>query len=272
MKLGISTYTYPWAFGIPGQPQPVRLMTHADLIDAARRLGASVVQIADNAPLSFDGSIVSVEADAGIEIELGTRGTDPRILAGSIAACERVGARVLRSVPDVVLPPRHDDAGLADAIAADLAAVIPALEAAGVTLCVENYEGCPVAVLARVIDAVGSRFVRVCLDSLNSLGRGEGYEAAVSLLGPLTGNLHVKDYAIRRADHRLGFLVEGRPAGDGDLPLDDLLARVPESVSAIVELWTPWQGDIDATIALEAEWAEQSAAELRDAIARRGTR
>lgn len=119
---------------------------------------------------------------------------------------------------------------------------------------------------------VGSTSVRVCLDSLNSLGRSEGYDEVVTLLGPLTGNLHVKDYTIRRVDHRLGFVVEGRPAGDGDLPFDDLLTRVPDTMSAIVELWTPWQGSLDATIELEARWAQQSTAALRDAIGRRKTK
>ncbi|TVQ22929.1 MAG: hypothetical protein EA382_11175 [Spirochaetaceae bacterium] len=289
MTIGLSTYTYPWAFGIPDQPKPKRPMTHGDLIREAARLGVSVVQLADNAPLVVSRleAVGASAAAAGVTVELGVRGTDPRLLADSIALCERVGARVLRTVPDIAMPVgdrSHCAAaagtvaagatiaagtGTADAIAADLSTLVPALDAAGVTLCVENYEGCPVAALARAIELIGSQRVRVCLDSLNSIGRSEGYDEVVALLGPLTSNLHVKDYSIRRVDHRLGFLVEGRSAGDGDLPLDDLLSRVPDAVSAIVELWTPWQGSLDATVELEARWAEQSVAALRGAVDRR---
>ena len=70
---------------------------------------------------------------------------------------------------------------------AALRAALPELESAGVTLCLENSEGCPVAVLADII-------------------------------------------------------------------------------TTVVELWTPWQGSIDATVRTEREWTERSVAALRKVI------
>ena len=51
MQLGISSYTFSWAVGIPGYPQPLQPLTALALLDRASELGVGVVQIADNLPL-----------------------------------------------------------------------------------------------------------------------------------------------------------------------------------------------------------------------------
>lgn len=131
------------------------------------------------------------------------------------------------------------------------------------TLCLENYEGISVETLATLVRSADSPRVRVCLDSLNSLGRGEGCETVLAELAPLSANVHVKDYRTRRLDHRLGFVVEGVAAGTGELPIGELLGRVPNGTSAVVELWTPWRGNISATCDLEMQWARESVGFLR---------
>ncbi|MBD0258148.1 MAG: sugar phosphate isomerase/epimerase, partial [Cytophagales bacterium] len=50
MQLGISTYTYPWAVGVPGSEPPVPL-TAPDLIARAGEHGIPIVQVGDNLPL-----------------------------------------------------------------------------------------------------------------------------------------------------------------------------------------------------------------------------
>ena len=50
MQLGISSYTYTWAVGVPGSMPPKPLSAY-DLVDKAFNLGLGVVQIADNLPL-----------------------------------------------------------------------------------------------------------------------------------------------------------------------------------------------------------------------------
>lgn len=269
MNLAIGSYTFSWGFGTAGYPQPTESLTPERLLEVASSLGVSTVQIADNAPLhELDSSRVddfcARARGEGIALEMGTSGTDPDNLRRYLELATRCGATVLRSVPrgTVQMGDEEADRAFTDATVASVSAVVDELEAAGVTLCLENYEGYPVHSLRRAIDRIASKRVRVCLDSLNSLGRSEGYETVVDALADVTGNLHVKDYRARRLDHRLGYLVEGTPAGEGDLPLRNLLQRVPAGVTVVLEQWTPWSDTIEATVELEREWARQSVAYL----------
>lgn len=50
MKLGISTYTYTWAVGVPGK-LPAQPLNVFDLLAKAEAAGVKYVQIADNLPL-----------------------------------------------------------------------------------------------------------------------------------------------------------------------------------------------------------------------------
>jgi hypothetical protein len=45
------------------------------------------------------------------------------------------------------------------------------------------------------------------------------------------------------------------------------IAQHERDVNAIIELWPPFGGDIEETIRLEADWAEQSVLYLRRFIA-----
>jgi len=275
VKLGISTYTFTWGIGISGYPAPTAPITPERLVAIAAGLGVDALQIADNMPVhEFDLSrrrrLFEQAAEAGIAIELGARGTDVDTLRRYIRIAEEGGVSILRSVPTATIAPGDQDAerSFVATSAREIASLIDELEDAGVTLCLENYEGMSTAALASLVRAVDSPAVRVCLDTLNSLGRSEGYESVVCALGPLTGNLHIKDYAIRRVDHRLGFTVAGTQAGEGDLPIADLVRRVPHDVTAVLELWTPWQGSLDATISKEAQWARSSVDHLRSVLPR----
>mgnify|MGYP006276493729 FL=1 len=270
MKVGLSSYTYAWAAGIPGTPAPQTPFTPERLIDLASELGADAVQIADNMPLHnlTAGRLSEVAARArqsGVAIEVGTRGTALGDLERYLRVAETCASRILRSVPSVELQP-GDHAGeekFLDDTQHEISSLVPDLERMDVTLCLENYEGISVRTLARLVGRIDSPHVRVCLDSLNSLGRSEGYETVASELAALTANLHIKDYRISRMDHRLGFVVEGTPAGSGVLPVQDLVARVGPQATAVVELWTPWQGTIEKTCDTEAAWARESVAFLR---------
>ena len=50
MQLGISSYTFTWAIGVPGHP-PERPMEPLDLLERAAALDVRLVQVADNMPL-----------------------------------------------------------------------------------------------------------------------------------------------------------------------------------------------------------------------------
>ena len=95
MRLGIGSYTFAWAVGIPGRLPPTR-MSAFDLLDEAVRLGVAVVQICDNLPFL---NLTETEVDAfeakskelDLTIEWGTRGLDPVTLRKNLALCRRFG-------------------------------------------------------------------------------------------------------------------------------------------------------------------------------------
>jgi len=268
VQLGIGSYTYSWAVGVPGY-LPAHPMTAGALLEQAHRLDVPVVQIADNLPLhvlsAADREALARRArELGIQIEVGTRGIARAHLRTYIELAARFASPILRVVVDTV-----DHHPPADEVVATLRAALPKLREAGVCLAVENHDRFPVRVLRHIVEAIDSAHVGICLDPVNSFGSLEGPEVVLETLGPWVVNLHVKDFTIYRADHKMGFTIEGRPAGEGMLDVPWLLERLREmgrDPNAIVELWTPPENELAETIRKEAAWAERSVAYLRRLI------
>ena len=75
---------------------------------------------------------------------------------------------------------------------------------------------------------------------------------------------------MRRADHQMGFAIDGTPAGQGMLNVPWLLASIAahgRDMSAILELWPRPLQSMEATIERETLWAQQSVDYLRTLIA-----
>src|SRR4051812_5509302 len=102
MRLGIGTYTFAWAIGVPGA-MPPRPMGALDLLDTAARLQVRVVQFCDNLPL-VHLSEPALEAfqekvrQLSLGVELGTRGLAPENLRAHLRLAERLGCTFLRLV------------------------------------------------------------------------------------------------------------------------------------------------------------------------------
>jgi len=258
MKLGLSSYAYSWAVGVPGYPL-VRPLDENDLFDKAYENGVPLLQIGDNLPLhSFDSArldrFARRAAHEGILLEVGARRLTLERATEYIAIARRVGAKLIRFV--------IDDADYHPApagVTSVLREVAPLLR--GLTLGIENHDRFPAAVLRAIIEAAGSGHIGVCLDTANSLGAGEGIEAVAAVLAPITVNLHIKDFWIERVPHLMGFTVTGRPAGDGMLNFPRLLEQLAphgRCQSAVLETWPPLEATLEATLAKEAEWAARS--------------
>jgi 3-oxoisoapionate decarboxylase len=268
MKLGISSYTYGWAVGVAGE-RPANRITARDLVDRAEQLGVKVLQIADNLPAgTFEPSCIEATAayarGKGIAIELGTRGSDPEHLRRFISLAHLVQSPILR----VVLDTTTDHPG-EDEVMRRLGEVVADAEKAHVTIAIENHDRFKAATLARIVRQLQPH-IGVCLDTANSLGAMEGPEAVVETLGPLVVNLHLKDVAVKRVLYMQGFVVEGRPAGQGMLDIPWLLSKLKRfgrDCNAIAELWVPPEEDSNATIEKEARWAEESVTFLKRLIA-----
>ncbi|MBI5009108.1 MAG: sugar phosphate isomerase/epimerase [Bacteroidia bacterium] len=134
---------------------------------------------------------------------------------------------------------------------------------------IENHDRFRAREFERIIQNVGSDFVGICLDSVNSMGAGEGFGEVAKILLPYTINFHVKDFTIRRVSHKMGIIIEGSPAGKGKLNVREVADRLNEKGqcnSAILELWTPPENDIEATVLKENLWAKESIEYLKKII------
>ena len=263
MILGLSSYTFGWAVGVPGRTPALPMDEHG-LLDRCREHGAKLLQIGDNLPLHrFDDARLTRLAERaardGVQLEVGARGLTLGNVETHLAIARRLGAKLLRFV--------IDDAGYhptLEAVLTVLRQCVPLL--AGLRLGIENHDRFRAASLREMIASAGSDLIGVCLDTANSLGGGEGLDTVLRELGPLTVNLHLKDFHISRAPHLMGFTVEGRPAGGGMLDVPAMLAGLApfkRCETAVLELWTPPESDIGSTIAKEEAWAAQSLAYLK---------
>ncbi len=268
MKLGLSSYTFGWAVGLPGHA-PAQPLDEHGLLDKCRELGVSLLQFGDNLPLhTFDHSrlerLSSRARRDGVELEIGARGLTVERVSQYAAIARWLNAKLIRFVIDE--PGHHPEP---TAVTRLLRESVPQL--AGLVLGIENHDRFPAAILRAIVEDAGSERIGVCLDTANSLGAGEGIDTVLRELAPLAVNLHLKDFSIARVPHLMGFTVEGRPAGRGLLNIPALLDRLtafPRCQTAVLELWTPPEADLEQTIAKESAWAVQSLSYLQSCFRR----
>ncbi len=266
IKPGLSSYAYTWAVGAPGQ-EPDHPLTAFDLVNLTCEAGMTVLQVADNLPLHLLPSIEleklrSYSQQKGISIEVGTRRLDEATLGTYLAIASVFGSPFLRIVIDdgPYRPSLPEIKSL-------IINALPELKKLGIRLAIENHDRLSCRQFVEIIDGTDPDWVGICLDTVNSLGAGEGLETVVERLAPLAINFHVKEFQIRRADHKMGFLVEGAILGEGMLPLEAIIPKLGRNCkTAILEQWTPPGGSIGETIRREKEWAVRSAFYLKSIV------
>ena len=275
MRTGISSFTFPWAVGVPGFAPPDSPLGVTDLLARATELGVGVLQIADNLPLDRLTAYELMELrkaseSAGIVLEAGTRGVEPSHLRRYLQIARAIGAKFLRTLthsPESQPPLGEVERWLRE--------VLPEFARAGVSIGLENYERHPSRELAALVERIGSESLGICLDTVNSFGAMESTEDVMRVLAPHVINVHVKDFAIERIDTMMGYSVTGRPAGAGRLDVDSLLQQVDtygRNPNLILEQWPPFVGSVENTIKIEAEWAARGIRFLKDCEARSTTR
>jgi 3-oxoisoapionate decarboxylase len=265
MQPGISSYTYTWAVGVPGF-EPVKPLSAYGLVDKAIAAGLSVVQIADNLPLEKRSDDLLTEfylyaLKNSISIEMGGRGLTPEHTLRCLETACILHSPVLRMVIDQT--GFEPDLKSIISIIKDL---LPEFKSRKISLAIENHDRFKAADFEKIILSAGSEWVGICLDSVNSMGAGEGFETVSAILLPYTINLHIKDFIITRVSHKMGLIIEGTPAGKGMLNINELIEKLSlrnTCHSAILELWTPPEGGIEETIRKEEQWASESIAFLK---------
>lgn len=254
MELGIGTYCYMWSLA------ERRLDAHG-LLERATQLGVRRVQFGPNFPLEPGRAedVIRDARDRGLTLEIGMAGLDVEEIRRQLELCHEAGSPLLRTV----LAEAAEDAPPVEWIERQLDAALPLLEAARIPLALENSVT-PAAELARILQGP---WLGATLDTVNSLAICEGWRSVAEHLAPVTLCFHVKDFVVRREWHKMGFRVEGRPAGKGHLDIPWILSKLgPRCQSAILELWPPELASIDETIAQEQAWAAESIASLRNWI------
>lgn len=258
MRAGISSYTFTWAIGVPGR-EPERCMSVFELIKKAAEFQVPVVQVADNLPLhQFSveqlSEIKKFADERGIQIEPGTRKMTEEMLEKYIEIAKLFESPVLRFVIDG----QDFEPSLQD-VHQIIRNALPVLKEKNIILSIENHDRFKAREFVSMVEKANSNHVGICLDTVNSMGAGEGLETVIELLAPLTVNLHVKEFSVERVFHKMGFIIEGKPLGQGMLPVRELLEKVgPRCTSAILEQWVAPEKTIAATIQKESEWALQS--------------
>jgi sugar phosphate isomerase/epimerase len=260
-QLGISSWSFPWAVGVSRGPRLKRRLSALELLEKAKALDVGLVQIADNLPLEDLPweSLIKVKRFAGennIKIETGTRGTNTGHLMKFLEIAHFLKSPVLR-----VAPTSDEEPFDPEKIQRDLWEVLPDFGKENVMIVLENHEAFTALELAGLMERFDHPCLRVCLDLSNSIGALEGPDHVLDRLAPWCGCLIFRDVEIVRTQTSMGFSVEGRPAGMGRIPIGTALGRLKElgiGHNTIVELWPPWQGDIQSTVSLENEWAALS--------------
>ncbi|MEJ7645536.1 MAG: TIM barrel protein [Chryseolinea sp.] len=260
MILGISSFTYGWAVGVPGNAPSIRL-TAMDLVNKAIALNITCLQIGDNLPLhALDEyqreALRSLVVENNIRLEIGARTLTEGNLFSYISVARFFGSSFLRFVVD-----GDDYEPTIDTIIHVIREATPELTNAGITLGIENHDRFKAKELAEIMEKISDPHVGICLDCVNSLGAGEGLDYVTSILSPYTVNLHIKDFVISRLSHNMGFTVNGTPTGRGMIDVPGLLQALKpfdRCQSAVLEQWVPPEKTIEETIGKEEKWAFES--------------
>jgi sugar phosphate isomerase/epimerase len=269
-RIGIGSWTYPWAVGTVTDLRPQEPMSANALVRTAAELHLRVVQIADNLPLDALTSpelksLHQLAQDYGIALQVGTRGVDPDHLLKYLRIAEELESTLVRSLggwPGYPTPLSE--------VERNIRSVLPAFIDAGVSLALENYEVYPTADLANLVSTIDDPGFGICLDVTNSFAGWEIAEQILENLAPFSINAYIKDFTIERTNSLMVFAFVGQPIGQGKLPLDLILTRLAQlnrRPDLIVELWPPPQRTLEETLSLEKTWAIESVRYLRSSVA-----
>ena len=265
MRLGLSTFACSWQIGIPGN-LPGMPLSADSFLQKAKGHGFSLVQIADNLPLDHLNNkelhvLSQKAAELGIAVEVGTRGMSDEIISRYLEIARIFNSPLLR-----IVAAKSPDHPTREQILKTLKKWEPQARNLGIKIGLENHDKMSCKDLKYIMESIDSPFIGICLDTVNSFGALEGPDYVIEMLSKFVINIHLKDFRIFRPEHGLGFILEGTPAGEGQLDIKRLIenehVKKKGDVTAILELWVPQQGTLSETIELENRWIGRSKANL----------
>ncbi|MEM7130582.1 MAG: TIM barrel protein [Chloroflexota bacterium] len=261
MLLGIGSYTYGWSSGCYGsntsQQADFTYLTAYDLIDRAVQLDVPIVQICVKPDLiglhDEDLRILRNYADTNDKaLEIGTIGSAPEHLDRFLHIAEVLGAKLVRTIFTSASPGLIDERN-------HILQIADGFAEKQITLAIENHEAASVLDLQALCQDMDNDYVGVCLDTVNSLGRGEGLREVTAALMPFTKCLHIKDFTVVRHTSDMEMTITGAPAGEGklDIPTQlQMLHGVQPDASVVLEQWVPLYESLEKTVQIQDMWAE----------------
>lgn len=268
-KLGISSFAYPYAVGVKGYKSGSR-MSEKNLVDEAFRLQVPVLQFGDNFPLAKLPPVklyqlADYAEERGITLEIGMRGFTEERVRAYLKIARILKANLLRVVID---SERYEPDPAA--IIQMTEHVLPELAKQRCILGIENHGRLPARQFGKIVEAVGSPYVGIVLDTVNSFACEENPREVMHHLARHTVCFHVKDYRIGRIENAMGLEVTGTIAGQGflDIPsmINELRKKAKCDFSTILELWMHPETDIEKTLKKEKVWVQDSIAYLKECL------
>jgi hypothetical protein len=193
MKLGISSYTFPWAIGLPGA-LPSEPLKPLQLMEKAQELGVGIVQFGpnmalDKLPEKELREVVKCADSWKIDLELATVGFDPARLRFQIQFAQRIGAILLKITPE------RPDGNLSTRmeIAESLRSIVDDLANAEIGLAIDNGR-MPAQELNELLGSVRSRWLGAAIDTATPLAIPQGWQISVRVLAHRALSLHIKDF------------------------------------------------------------------------------
>ena len=158
MKLGISSYTFGWAVGVPGH-EPAHPLDECGLLDKARELGVKLLQIGDNLPLhTFDvarlNRLALRASNENVQLEIGARRLTVERVAEYAAIARGLDAKLIRFVIDDA--DYHPKPDTVTGILRELASLLD-----GLTLGLENHDRFTASTLRSTIELAGDNRIGV---------------------------------------------------------------------------------------------------------------
>ena len=233
--LGLLLYSY----GIRAKAEKDRGFSDPErFIAFAHSRGANAVQVSLGTRTGDDAAAVRRTAEKlGVAVEgIVSPPADERAdrdrFAVELAAAKACGASVVRTVllggrRYEVFDKADDYPAFVTRAEATLRRAEPAARAAKVVLAVENHKDFRADEQVDLLQAVGSEWVGVCVDTGNNLALLDDPVEAVKALAPLARTVHLKDVGLEEAAD--GFRMAEVPLGRGCLDLPAMVKALRQA-------------------------------------------
>lgn len=244
------------------------------VLDRLDELGLRGVQID---PSHFPGSdeatlgrLASIVGPRGQYVEFGMGGWDIKRMEERIRLTARFGGRALRTFCGGHEATPEKIAWFLEVAPPAFRQIAETAERHNVDVAIENHGDFTSVELKELLDRVGHPRIGACLDTGNSLYRGEDPLECARRLAPYARSMHLKDWTTTRLPDGSVQWKEAVP-GAGAVPVADILRLVAARKRAIyIALECPVQPSEDEAETVEREWrhVKACAAAARRILAR----